>query len=164
METVEPFVLCGHLDRIGTLGDDTFILDRKTTKQTISSDFFAKYSPDNQFSTYTLAGKIAFGLPVQGIIVDAAQVAVTFSRFERGLVERKDDQLDEWYKDFGIYMKMAEFYATQGYWPQNDKSCGNYGGCPFRPICAKAPSMREEWLSHGYVPRVWDPLRVRGDI
>lgn len=80
--TDEPFVLCGHLDRLGTIGDLTYISDRKTTKSTLNEDYFDQYTPDNQFSLYAMAGKIVYNTPVKGIIVDAAQVAVTFTRFQ----------------------------------------------------------------------------------
>lgn len=162
--TGEPFLLCGHLDRLGVLEDKTYILDKKTSKNTINSDFFKKFSPDNQFSLYTLGAKVIWPGEVKGLIVDAAQVAVTFSRFQRGLVYRDDAQLDEWLRDTRFYIKQAEYFAKSGYWPQNDKACGNYGGCEFRGICARSPVVRDQWLKADYVARQWDPLQVRGDI
>lgn len=160
----EPLVLCGHMDRLVEYGGTYSVLDRKTTKTTISNDFFAGFSPDNQFSLYTSAGKVVYGLPIQGVIVDAAQVAVTFSRFMRGPSTRTPEQVDEWYNELQFWFRLAEFYAQQNYWPMNDKACGNYGGCAFREICSKSPSVRGKWLQASYKRRVWDPLQVRGDI
>lgn len=160
----ERFMLCGHLDRLALFNGEPFIVDRKTTKTTISQDFFSKFSPDNQFSTYATGTKVVYALPVKGLIVDAAQVAVTFTRFQRGIVNRSESQLEEWYKDLHWWLMQAEAYATQEYWPMNDKSCGNYGGCPYRDICSKSPSTRDEWLRAKYDKRIWDPLQVRGDI
>jgi hypothetical protein len=162
--TGEKFLICGHLDRVATLNGDTFIVDRKTSKNTINERFFDGFNPDNQFSTYTFAAKALYGLQVKGLIVDGAQVAVTFSRFLRGMVFFHDDQLEEWYGDIGYYLSQAQAFAQANYWPMNRKSCGNYGGCPFRPICSHSPSTRMEWLEKSYTPRVWDPLQVRGDI
>lgn len=162
--TEEDALLCGHLDRIVKLGDDPYILDRKTTKTTIDSSFFEKFNPDNQMTTYTLASTVVLGTMVKGIIIDGAQVAVNFSRFKRGTTTRHPAELEEWLREFKGYLKMAEHYAETNFWPKNDKSCGNYGGCPFRAICSKAPGMRQEWLSNTYHKRVWDPLQVRGDI
>lgn len=162
--TGEKFLLCGHLDRVGTLNDDTYILDRKTSKSILNRDFFTKFSPDNQFSLYVLAGRVAYSLPVRGLIVDAAQVAVTFSRFERGFISRTESQLEEYYKDVGEYLLHAQRYAEQQYWPINEKSCGSYGGCPFRKICSRSPETRETWLKAEFNKRTWDPLQVRGDI
>jgi hypothetical protein len=162
--TGSPYLLCGHMDRVAEWNDQLWIMDRKTTKSTISTDFFAKFSPDNQFTLYTLAGKVAFDLQVKGIIVDGAQVAVTFSRFARGPVERHASTIDEWYQELGGWLQSAEQYALAQHWPMNDKSCGNYGGCPYRSICSKAPSMRAQWLKADFVRRTWDPSIARGDI
>jgi hypothetical protein len=162
--TGETYLYCGHLDRVGTLGESNYIVDIKTSKHTIDQGFFAKYTPDNQFTGYTLGAKVALSIPVKGLIVDAAQVAVTFSRFERGLVERTPDQVEEWYNDLGHWLRLAEVYAEKGYWPQNDKACQNYGGCAFQGICSKSPTVRDKWLNASFAKRVWDPLQVRGDI
>jgi hypothetical protein len=99
------------------------------------------------------------------IVVDAAQIAVTLSRFERGLVEFSEYQLDEWYRGLGYYLKIAEGYARANFWPLNEASCGNYGGCPFRSVCStKSESMREAWLKAKFIKRVWVPLQTRGDV
>lgn len=160
----EPFVLCGHLDRIASMNDETYIVDRKTTKSSVTPQFWEKYTPDNQFSTYLLAGKVVFRLPLKGLIVDVAQVQVNNSTFHRGFVTRTDSQLEEWRDDLGWWINQAQSYAAAGYWPQNDKSCDMYGGCPFRSICSKAPSVRRDWLEASFDRRKWDPLQRRGDI
>lgn len=159
-----PFIYCGHLDRLATLNDETFVVDRKTTSSTINQNFFSKFNPDNQFSGYAFGSKVVWSVPTRGIIVDGAQVAVTFSRFQRSLIPIADSQLEEWYKDLGFYLNLAVSYACADYYPMNRKSCGNYGGCDFRSICAKPPGVREKWLQAGFTKRVWDPLKTRGDI
>lgn len=162
--TGEPLLACGHLDRLATYQDSSWVVDRKTTKYSLGQEYFDKYSPDNQFSLYALAGRLVFNTPIAGLIVDAIQVGVTFARFQRGTVTRTPDQLAEWVKDLAFWINQAEQFAEANYWPQNDKACGMYGGCPYRPICGRSPSVREQWLRVGYVRRTWDPLRVRGDI
>lgn len=159
-----PFMLCGHLDKIAELDDTAYVVDHKTTKNTIGEDFFSKFSPDNQFSLYAFAAKVAYGQPVKGIIVNGAQIAVNFSRFQRSPIIRTEDFLTEWYQDTGFFLKQAEACASASYWPGNDKACGNYGGCPFRPICSKPPSVRTQWLQSMFVERKWDPTVSRGDI
>jgi RecB family exonuclease len=160
-----PYLLCGHLDRLVTdPNGKTWVLDRKTTKSTVGQDFFDKFTPDNQFTLYALASHIVYATPVQGLIVDGAQIAITFSRFLRGIVLRQQSQLDEWYEGLAFWLAQAELFAKRQTWPQNDKACQNYGGCPFRPICAKPPSVREQWLRGSNHKRIWDPLQVRGDI
>jgi hypothetical protein len=162
----EPITLCGHMDRLVTASFDqrTYIADIKTTGSTLGTDYFSRFSPDNQFSLYSFAAKVVYSQPVAGLIVDAAQVAVTFSRFQRGLVPRHPAQLDEWYKDLEVWLEQAYSFARKDHWPMNDKSCNNYGGCPFRGICGHVPSVRDEWLRASFAHRVWDPLRARGDV
>jgi hypothetical protein len=162
--TGEAFTLCGHLDRLVELNGERFVNDIKSTKSTISASFFHQYAPDNQFSMYNLAGQVAFGVPVSGVVVDACQVAVSFSRFERGLVQRTQAQLDEWLVDTGSWLRTMDTAAQTGHWPQNDKACHHYGGCQFRPVCSRPPAAREQWLQADYVRRVWDPLILRGDV
>lgn len=162
--TSECTTLCGHLDRVGDIGGQLWIIDRKTTKQAIDDRYFAQYSPDNQMSAYSFAGRVVYGQPVLGVIVDAAQVGVTFSRFRRGFAHRTETQLEEWARDTALYLSMAEHYAISSYWPMNDKSCYNYGGCPFRKVCSRSPEVREEYLETTYTKCIWDPLQIRGDI
>lgn len=160
----ERWVLCGHLDRIAKLNEVSYVVDLKTTKGSLGPSFFERFSPDNQFSMYALAGRIAFNEPISALIVDAAQVGVTFSRFDRALVQRDAGQADEWLKDTGYWLGMMEAYAIEGYWPQNDKACHQYRGCQFRQICARSPASRAPWLESQYKRRSWDPLARRTDV
>jgi len=159
----EPFILCGHIDRIATMGDKSYITDIKTTKNALDDRFFENFTPDNQFSLYALAGKVVFGIPVEGLIVDGVEVKVGFSRFRRSLISRSSEQVEEWLQDLEWWLRMAEDFARANYWPMNDKACFR---CPFRGICSHNPSARDMWLegNEHFVDRVWDPMQVRGDI
>ncbi len=159
----EEVILCGHLDRVVSFNNAEWVMDRKTTKNTIDARFFSKFTPENQMSLYTAAGKIIFERPVQGVIIDGAQLAVNFSRFRRGFANRTPAQLDEWLDDTKLWLRMAAIYAAEGSWPMNDKSCGNYGGCKYLDICNKDPSVRYAFLESNFVRMLWNPLEVRGD-
>lgn len=163
--TSEPFTLCGHFDRVVSLHDNLWISDIKSTKSTIGSDWFSKFTPDNQFTLYSLAGKIAFNLETQGIIVDGTQIWVNESRFARGIVRRTSYQLEEWHRDLGQHLELLDKYAREAHWPQNDKACNLYGGCPYREVCSAGSASTAEKILHGtFKRRVWDPLIRRGDI
>lgn len=153
--------LCGYLDRVVEFQGETFVMDRKTTTSTLGSYYFDQYDPDNQMSLYTVASRVAFKTAVRGVIVDAAQIAVGFSRFVRSFIYKTPDQIDEWMRDLAVWLKMAEMYATERYWPQNDKSCHKYGGCPFRGICSKSPQVRDKFLESSFERRAWNPLIPR---
>ena len=169
--TGESFILCGHIDRLVNFSGGVWCSDRKTTKKTLSNSYFAMYSPDNQVSLYSYAGKVIFSDETKGLIIDAAQILVNETRYQRGIVPRSDSQLEEWISDTNHYVKLAETYAKNNYWPQNDKSCGAVYvdpktdevkfGCPFRPVCGSAPEIRETLLKLNYERRVWDPIKKR---
>lgn len=160
-ETGEQYSLCGYLDRAAKFVEALWITDYKTTKSALDERYFAQYSPNNQVSQYALAGTIISHTPIAGIIIDAAQVGVTFTRFQRAQIPRTAEQLEEWLADAEVFIRQNETYAKTGYWPQNDTSCQQYGGCPFRTVCAMAPSLRQQHLNALFSRRSWDPLVVR---
>lgn len=157
-------VLCGHLDRVVEFQGSKYVMDRKTTKTTISSYYFDRYAPDNQMSLYTLAGRIILESPVRGVIIDAAQIAIGFSRFERGFISRSEGELEEWLDQTYAWIASAQAMARNPVaesFPMNDKSCHNYGGCPFRGVCASDPRTRASVLESEYERRFWNPLETR---
>lgn len=161
--TGEDYMLCGHIDRLAHWQDQIWWIDRKTTKSAIYQDFFDRYSPDNQVSLYSFSGRIAFGIPVAGGVIDAIQVGVSFSRFQRGIIPRSKSQLDEWFVDTQYWLEQAERFAEANHYPMNEKSCSNYGGCPYRSVCGASPEVRSQLLKMQYSKQIWDPLSVRGD-
>ena len=169
----EVWEFCGWIDRIGTLNGLAYIDDLKTSKNTIGQFWFDKFTPFNQFSMYVTAGQVVWKVPVQGLIVDGVQVAVTFSRFERGLVPRPAAVVAEWIEAQGFWLKQMEQAAEAGAeaetegrdaasaWPMNDTSCDRYGGCPARKICARAPGARAAALAVEFKRKIWDPTKER---
>ncbi len=151
--TGERISFIGRLDKLVEFNQGVYIKDVKTTKSGLGSRYFERYSPDNQFSLYPLGGRIAFGIPIKGIIADAVQVGVSFSAFERAMVPRSEESLQEWLEDAQWWLGLMDECARRDYWPQNDKSCGLYGGCEFREICAMGPGSRATWLERNFVVR-----------
>lgn len=160
----EAVLLCGHLDRVARLNDMVYISDIKTTKSIPDAKWLAQFNPHNQFTLYTLAGRVTFHEPVAGVVVDGVQVGVEFSRFQRYMILRDDKQLEEWFKGFEGLFRQLETWAGEEFWPMNETSCDKLGGCPFRQICGRSPGVRDEWLPVEFQHRTWDPLRVRGEI
>lgn len=158
----QPYILSGHLDRVVEFQGSIFGMDRKTASKTLGSYYFDQYEPDNQMTLYTFATQVIYDAPVKGMIIDAAQVAVGFSRFVRGITYRTSDQLDEWIKDLEWLFAAAEAYATSNYWPMNDTACDKYGGCRFRKICSKDPRVRQTFLNSDFKKgERWNPLKPR---
>lgn len=164
--TGERVLFCGHFDRLATWNDDYWVPDIKSTYHGIDPSFFAKFTPDNQFSLYTIAGKVAFSIPAKGVILDGVQVLVGGTRFQRALVARTESQNQEWLTDSYQVLREMEQSAISGHWRQNDKACHNQYGrpCDFREVCSRPPEAREKWLAAAFAKRIWDPLQRRGDV
>jgi len=161
----EHFSICGHIDKIAEMDGLYWVVDRKTSKNSIDGDnFFEHYSPHNQMSTYDFAGQIVTPYKTTGIIIDAAQIMVNFSHYRRGFSQRTEAQRIEWYDNLGYWFEQIDRFATDQKWPMNEASCGNYGGCPFRGICGRSPEDRDHWLQVKFAHRNWDPLEIRGDV
>jgi len=161
----QPYILCGHLDRVVNFGDDMFVMDRKTSTSTISDYYFKQYSPNNQMTLYTIASQIILDTVIKGVIIDAGQVLIDSSRFVRGFTFRTQDQLDEWLADLRFWLALAEQYAVANYWPMNDTACDKFGGCRFREVCSKSPKVRETYLKSDFDKLTederWNPLKAR---
>lgn len=161
LQIADNFVISGHLDRVVEYQGQNYVMDRKTSSSTISSYYFDRYSPDNQMSLYTFAAAAIYKAPVHGVIIDAVQIAVGFSRFARGMVYRTNDQSQEWLDEAMVWIGQAAVYAQRNQWPMNDKSCHNYGGCVFREVCASDARIRRNILETKFVREPWNPLDVR---
>jgi PD-(D/E)XK nuclease superfamily len=155
----QPYLLCGHLDRVVSFNDDLFVMDHKTTTRTPSDWYFKQFEPNNQMTLYTLAGQVIFNAPIKGVIIDSCQIMIEGSRFVRSFTYRTKDQIDEWLGDLKVLLAKAEEYATLGYWPMNDTACVM---CEFREICSKSPQVREKFLASEFVKgEPLNPLSIR---
>jgi hypothetical protein len=155
-------ILSGHIDRLVNYSNNIYVMDQKTTKQTISPRWFDQFKPDIQMSLYTFAGQVIYNLPVKGVIIDGAQIAVGFTRFERGFTFRAQAELDEWYDTTLGTIERARAATREGKFPMNRMSCFNYGGCEFRNICSRSPEVRKQFLLGEFKQgERWDPLQSR---
>jgi hypothetical protein len=161
----QPYLLCGHLDRVVDFNGELFVLDYKTTTSTPGPYFFDGFAPNNQMTLYSLAGQIVVDSPIRGVIINAIQLLVGASRTTRGFTFRTPDQLEEWMGDLRYWFGQAESFARAGYWPMNDTACDKFGGCRFREICSKSPKVREQFLKGSFDKLTeeerWNPLRPR---
>lgn len=156
--TGDPYILAGHIDRIGEFAGPLYYTDLKTTGAALGDFYFENYSPNNQMSVYSYAGQIITDVPLKGGIIDAAQILVSGSRFQRGFVNRTPDQLLEWRDDLAYWLGMAQSFASREHWPMNDQACRL---CNFKKICASDPKVRESFLRSNFTHRVINPLEIR---
>ena len=163
LELTDDIIYCGHLDRVVEFSGGLYWMDQKTTGQTLGPYFFDGFKMSNQFMGYTWAGQIMFQAPVRGGIIDAAQIASGFSRFERGFASYTREQIEEWTKNVEYHVKSIQSLTLLDKFPMNLTACGNYGGCPYKSICSSHPSVREHVIQSNFVhpAAVWDPLVPR---
>lgn len=160
-ELADGINYCGHLDRVAESGGKFYVVDQKTTGGSIGPYYARYFSPDNQMSGYSYAGRVVLQSPIAGVIVDAAQVGVNFTRFERFPVLRSQSQLEEWRESTLFTIRSTISMTLLNQFPMNTTACGNYGGCPFREICAMPPRLRESAIKTDFVEHHWDPLKER---
>lgn len=154
----------GHIDRLCVDPESNiFVHDQKTTGSTIGPYYWKGFKPDIQFSMYTFAGKTVYHLPVKGVVIDAAQIAVGFTRYGRSPILFTEDELDEWYGEMQDLIRRIHGYAEAGYFPRRTTSCSLYGGCPFQSVCSRPTSVRENFLHADFRKResLWDPAKPR---
>ena len=152
------YVLCGHLDRVVEYNDDLYTSDRKTTGSALNAGYFGNFNLDNQMSLYSIAGGVVIGSPVSGVMIDAAQVIVSESRFARAFTYRTAEQSEEWLSDLEHWLRLAVAYAEANHWPMNDRACRM---CAFQRVCSKPPAIRENILKTHYTQVTWNPLAPR---
>ena len=157
----DPYMLSGHLDAVVEFMKQLWVLEHKHTVMDLSDNYFKQYTPNTQVSVYSLAAKVILKKPIQGVIVNAMQVGVGYTRFLRRPIPRSKVVLDEWLNDVCFKIKMAEHNARANRWPLNDQSCNKFSGCVFREACAKGPQMRKVWLEDKFVRKYWNPLESR---
>lgn len=161
IEVSDDLVLCGHLDRVVDFGGHLYVMDQKTTGGTVGTYFFDQFALSNQMSLYSWAGQSILSAPIRGVIIDAAQIAVNFTRFERGITARSKDRLEEWFDTAHYVIDQTRRNTDEGHFPMNTTACGNYGGCEFRTLCSRSPSVRENFLKSDYADHNWDPIQRR---
>lgn len=140
--------LRSHLDDlcVGPQYAGAIIEDRKTTKSSVNENYLADFKPANQTLLYVLAGAVILEEAELKIIMEICQLLVSGVRFHTHVVEYTKAQLIEWLQNTIWWIRQAERYAEDNYWPMNLASCDKKGGCPFRKVCQKDPSSREFYL------------------
>lgn len=155
--------LCGHIDRLCLDPESNiFVHDQKTTATTLGPYYFRQFKPDIQFSLYTFAGKVIYNIPVKGVIVDAAQITVGFSKFARSPVLHSESELNEFYDETMELIEDMQKKTREQHFPRRTASCHKFGGCPFLEVCSRPPSVRENFLKADFVQRDrWNPIKPR---
>lgn len=79
----------------------------------------------------------------------------------REIVDLSDWDFSEWHQDVIEASASVRRYEDREYWPKHTRSCGGYGGCPYRGLCMTPPSQREFIMETSYERKAWSPLNER---
>jgi hypothetical protein len=157
----KPYIFAGHFDKMATHGDrEIFIADNKSTKSYINQLYWKQFSPNVQVDNYDLVGSIMFPhLNLSGIAIEAAQVKATGNpEFALQVFYRTEGQREETLREMGWWLKQAERYAADNYWPMNKSNCKM---CAFNNICSMDPSQRDIYLKANFRKQIWNPNEER---
>jgi len=163
----EDYLVCGHLDGLARHRREGHVVvrERKHTVTTLGPWYFQGFKPNTQINTYSVVGQLV--LPdqdTQGVLVEAAQCAVEFHRFDREWIRRTVGLNDEWLNVMRYHIKRAEALAESGDWymAHNPMGAQVYGGGPFREMVIRDPAVREQFLATNYERTTpWNPLDLR---
>lgn len=155
----EQYVLAGHMDSLMWLGDELFITDNKTTGKSLNAQYWAQYSPNIQVDVYDYAGSLLFPTSnLRGVVIEGAQILKGGARFGHMPFPHTDARREEFHHELEWWLRQAERYAREGYWPMNRSACYL---CPFKKVCSKEPGKRDFWLKADFTKRHWNPLEER---
>lgn len=161
------------------LEGEAWVHERKTTAASLSSFYFARYHPEVQTSLYPIVARYLFPqLPIQGVLLEAIQTGVGFSRVQRVELRRHPEQLQESLAAFaGVLREMAaaevegsletgSLLDQEPLYPLNEASCTAGGRpCQFRELCLDRPANRQAVITANWHTRTpWNPLDHQGKI
>jgi hypothetical protein len=165
-----------HIDRVVHFKDEVFVTDYKSSKYQLTLDWVRGFDMSTQFEGYYTAAHIlasqpnsVFPSPPAGVLVDALQLGVNFTRFARFPLRYSASVADDFLANLEALVRIkAETSARLGIWPREAESeCNAYrradgsGGCEFRPVCLAPPAARERELRQRFTRSIWDPSKSR---
>ena len=161
MAPVDGFTVYGRLDGLieGDYGPrSAWIRERKSTKSALSKFYFTTFAPHVEVSVQSLAAREgwagAAGFRIQGVMIEAIQTGVGFTRYGRERIAVSEERTAEFRRTLTRLWEDARDNAENTYvvdvqtpraaeaWPMNESACYN---CHFRGLCAKAPSVRHRF-------------------
>ncbi len=164
------FVLGGKMDGIVEINGKHWLVENKTTG--LSLDLYRNsYGLSNQLTLYLTAASKVFGHPLEGAIMRTIVKTQTKPKMKAGVViegwlEYKDRLMMMYEEEPERYIAEDFVYRTpeqmkkfeQELWMEtqerlwqdktgtvrhNTSSCGDFGGCPFKPLCLAVEGARE---------------------
>lgn len=132
-----------------------YIMDHKTTSSYLSDWWAKQFQVSNKMRIYmamirSLLSETPAGAIINGIYVGkhATNPNSKATKFTRYTYDFTPDHIDEAVANWHAWKKVAEHYASTGYYPQG---CA-FGGCSMPDLCRRDPATREEVIATDYAP------------
>lgn len=158
--TGEGYWLSGSMDQV--VVDEVgrmWLLERKTTGNTMGLAFWSKYNPSPQVNTYAAVGARLFGDKVAGVMLEGLQTAVGFSRFDWHEVTRTPGCHAAWMDTVVWWVRLAERLAVEDKWIQAVNLAYPYHATTFKRIFQAPAHLWEQLLAmHCERGEIWNPL------
>lgn len=145
--------LTGKIDLFVQWGDQTYVMDHKTTSM-LGPKYFDQFKLSMQLRGYAWAARELFK-ECDGAMVNAIFVGKTF-KFARDIFAYTSE-------DFSLYVEntmaiMHDIHKARKLqrFPMNTDACMLYGSCPYREICEARGD--ERVIRNRYTTREWNPF------
>lgn len=176
-----PYMMTGSFDGVEEIGDGEEIVGKelKTTKRQPNESYFLGLETGVQVYTYSWAldGEFPNDRPSLWIVV--IQVGIGFTEIHFRPVRRTRSQFDEWEKEIGFWVSLAEDLARSARlreeagqdpadaFPRNPTACMHMPGapttpCPFLKFCHMDPRVRDGFIRGNFREERWNPLGTKG--
>ena len=149
------------IDKLVTWHGEPYIMEHKTTSgyQGITSSFLKSFKPNLQLRGYAKGVSTLVDPAYRSILVDIAWVGRGEPKSGEPFL-RYEERVEDW--ELVEFMDTAEIVTAHigarkdtsfaSYTPDWSR-CHDYGGCPYRPLCTAAPSIRERIIAEGYMEK-----------
>jgi hypothetical protein len=158
-DTHEPLIFAGRFDQIGVFQNSIYCVDEKTCSQT-GPKWAEQWRLRAQFDGYCWAAK-QHGIPVNGTLVRGVCILKKEIKHGQAILPTAPWRLERWHTQFiRDVQRMIEAYMFDE-WDMNlSDACTSYTGCEYAErLCNRRDP--EEWMDHGLVERIWNPLEVK---
>ena len=136
--------------------------ERKTTTDTIGAKYWEQFDPCVQTSVYDWACSQSTAEPIVGVLMEAVQTVVGFSRFAHHEIRRTPQQRALWEKTMCYWIRQAEYIARDDCWEVAANVAGQRWESATRRIQRRSPAVWEGLLKSEMIKREpWNPLEVQ---
>ena len=151
----------GKVDAVIKMGPSRDVLDWKTTFQ-LGPQYFKQYSLDEQMMGYLWAAR-QYWENVQGVWIDAIQVAKNKTTMQRERFIYRESLLQQWQRETIMWLEQIQRSIDSQDFPKHGGSnCYRWGECQFHPICSSGIHYTpDDQPPPGFTKRTWQPWQIK---